>query len=564
MKGRVLRTRTRKAAAPARPKPAVRRPRRPAAKPRAPQGSAAARLTTVSVPEAFAPLFLKAQDFVTRYFADKVENPEQGTISISGERYILVRAASMSVEFFDLVTSLYEDQGPEEARGVASNLLFDVAHAIGKADAQAFQRRMGLGDPIEKLSAGPIHFSFAGWAYVRILPESNPSADENYFLIYDHPYSFESDAWRRRDRQSKFPVCVMNAGYSSGWCEESFGVPLVAAEIECLAAGGTHCRFVMAPPSRIEDHLRRWTQDTSRGPSRTGLRASASSVSIPEFFQRKRMEDELRRSHENLEQRVHERTAALESANERLRREIAERKRAEEVRDEFLSVAAHELKTPVTSLRGFAQLLVRPLEKGESLDPGRLLQGLRAIDQQTAKLSRLVSQLLDISRLEAGRLDLEPKPTDLAALVQGVAAAARAGSDDHGFTVHAPASLQAFVDPLRLEQVLMNLVDNAIKYSPLGSVTDLTLREEGDEVLIVVTDRGIGVPAEYRDRIFDQFYQAHPEDRLSGLGLGLYISRQIVELHRGRLLAEFPAEGGTRMIVVLPKRGPARGEGTRR
>src|SRR5437867_2758114 len=120
-------------------------------------------LRTVRVPEPIVPLFLKAQEYVTRYFSDRAENPELGTISISGERYILLRAASMSVEFFDLVTSLYKDKGPEEARRVASNLLFDVAHAIGKADARTFHQRMGVTDPIEKLSAGPIHFSFAGW-----------------------------------------------------------------------------------------------------------------------------------------------------------------------------------------------------------------------------------------------------------------------------------------------------------------------------------------------------------------------------------------------------------------
>ena len=97
----------------------------------------------MKVPEPFRPVFLRAQDYVSRYFKDRRERPEHGTISISGERYVLLRAASMSVEFFDLVTSLYRDKGPEEARRVASNLLFDIAHSIGKADAGVFQRRMG-------------------------------------------------------------------------------------------------------------------------------------------------------------------------------------------------------------------------------------------------------------------------------------------------------------------------------------------------------------------------------------------------------------------------------------
>ncbi|MEO6327048.1 MAG: V4R domain-containing protein, partial [Thermoanaerobaculia bacterium] len=224
----------------------------------APSAGESGLLDSVSVPPQFEPIFLKAQDYVRRYFADRVEKPEHSTISISGERYILVRAASMSVEFFDLVMSLYRDKETESAREVANNILFDLAHALGRADARSFGQKMGVQDPLEKLSAGPIHFAFAGWAFVKILPESSPSPDDDYFLIYDHPFSFESDAWLTRGRKSSAPVCIMNSGYSSGWCQESFGFSLVATEIECLAAGGEHCRFIMAPPSRIEGHLRRY------------------------------------------------------------------------------------------------------------------------------------------------------------------------------------------------------------------------------------------------------------------------------------------------------------------
>jgi diguanylate cyclase (GGDEF)-like protein/PAS domain S-box-containing protein len=267
------------------------------------------RLETVSVPAQFEQIFLRAQQHVAGYFGDRVENPKQSTITISGERYILVRAASMSVEFFGLVTSLYSEHGAEEARSVASNLLFDIAHAIGKADARTFHERMQVTDPVEKLSAGPIHFSYSGWAFVEISPESRPSPDENYYLIYDHPFSFESDAWMKRQQKSDFPVCVMNAGYSSGWCEESFGLPLVAAEVECLAAGGAHCRFIMAPPSRLEEHLEHYAREQGM-PSAKHL-VSSAAIAVPEFFQRKRMEEELRRSRDDLELNVEQRTEEL-------------------------------------------------------------------------------------------------------------------------------------------------------------------------------------------------------------------------------------------------------------
>ena len=285
---------------------------------------------TVKVPAPFAPLFRSAEQFVARYFADRVEDPAHGTLSIAGERYILVRAASMSVEFFDLVTSLYEDKGTEISRSLAGNLLYDVANAIGKADARAFHERMGLSDPIARLSAGPVHFSYSGWAFVDISGESRPSPDENCFLLYDHPFSFESDAWKRHDRRSDFPVCVMSAGYSSGWCSESFGIPLVAVEIACTARGDEHCRFVMAPPAHIERRLDEVLL-REHGGERRHRHSGDQRALIPTFFQRKQLEDELRRTNEALEERVRERTEALEKANAELALQVAARARSEAV-----------------------------------------------------------------------------------------------------------------------------------------------------------------------------------------------------------------------------------------
>ena len=159
------------------------------------------RLETVKVPVEFAPIFQRANDFVSEYFAKKIEDPTKGTIEIFGERYLLVRAASMSVDFFDTVKGLYQDQGEEEAVNVATSLLFDIAHSIGKTDAKMFHKSMDLRDPIEKLSAGPIHFSHTGWAFVDIFPESRPVPDESFFLVYDHPFSFESDAWQKAGKE---------------------------------------------------------------------------------------------------------------------------------------------------------------------------------------------------------------------------------------------------------------------------------------------------------------------------------------------------------------------------
>lgn len=261
--------------------------------------------------------------------------------------------------------------------------------------------------------------------------------------------------------------------------------------------------------------------------------------------------------------------AALQQKAKWLEAEIVERQRAEErlraalaaaedalrARDEFISIAAHELKTPVTSLSGFAQLALRQFERAGQLDSEHAARALRTIAGQGAKLSRLISQLFDISQLQAGRLTLEQQPVDLVALVGQVVGDARGWSGRHALTLTAPVALEAWADPLRLEQVLTNLLDNAIKYSPAGGPIEVALtRSAEDAVELSVRDHGLGIPSEKRDRIFERFYQAHRDRHRSGLGLGLFISREIVDLHGGEIRAEFPPDGGVCFVVRLPLR----------
>src|SRR5690606_19860823 len=142
-----------------------------------------------NVPEAFQPIFDKAQQTVKEYFTNLNFNPSKGSIEINDERYILVRAAALSNEFFEDIQELYKEKTKKESFNIASNFLFDIGHLIGIQDAKKFHEKMNLKDPIEKLSAGPVHFAHSGWAFVDILPESNPSPNDNFFLKYHHPYS---------------------------------------------------------------------------------------------------------------------------------------------------------------------------------------------------------------------------------------------------------------------------------------------------------------------------------------------------------------------------------------
>ncbi|MBT3980329.1 MAG: hypothetical protein HOE90_03200 [Bacteriovoracaceae bacterium] len=215
-------------------------------------------LKYVKVPTPFAPLFEEAEKYVIGYFSKLNLNPEKGVIEIDGERYILVRSASMSVHFLEFITQMYPALDKEEAISASAKVLFDIAHSMGIADAKEFHTRTNVTDPISKLSTGPVHFAFTGWASVDIHPDSTPSPDENFCLIYDHPQSFEADAWISKRKKVNFCTCFMNSGYSSGWCEQSFDIPLVAQEITCRSRGDQYCRFIMSQAHRIDEFIEKY------------------------------------------------------------------------------------------------------------------------------------------------------------------------------------------------------------------------------------------------------------------------------------------------------------------
>lgn len=241
-------------------------------------------------------------------------------------------------------------------------------------------------------------------------------------------------------------------------------------------------------------------------------------------------------------------TVAVENA-----RLYGEAQQAIRARDEFLSVAAHELKTPVTGLLGFSELARSELDLEMAPASANLYRAIEVIEHQAAKLSHLVSQLLDVSRIEAGKVELNRTRVSLTRLAVEVAEATQRSAPRHTIVVRSSGPATALVDAIRMEQVLANLTGNAVKFTPDGGTVELELTTtESQAIRIAITDQGVGVPVEHRGQIFDRFYQAHARGFYGGMGLGLYISRQIVELHGGRLEAEFPTEGGTRFVAELP------------
>jgi signal transduction histidine kinase len=223
------------------------------------------------------------------------------------------------------------------------------------------------------------------------------------------------------------------------------------------------------------------------------------------------------------------------------------------LKNDFLSSAAHDLKTPLTTLLGRAQLLERRIARAGDAPPV-YAEDARQIASEAKRLSGFVVELLDAARVEGGGLLGRLEPVDLAALARQVAE--RHESPTHPCPVDAEQPLVGLFDATRVTQLLANLIENGVKYSPEGGTVRTTIRRDGERVEIAVSDEGIGVPAEDLPRLFEQFRRGtNVDDRhFAGLGLGLYICRGIVEQHGGRIWAERNAGVGSTFRVKLPFR----------
>ncbi len=230
------------------------------------------------------------------------------------------------------------------------------------------------------------------------------------------------------------------------------------------------------------------------------------------------------------------------------------------VRDEFLSVASHELKTPLTSMLIHVQMLLRYArdERLVTLPPERVVRMLETNERQVKRLSSLIADLLDASQIGSGRLELDREETDLAEVVASVVERYASEAADRGSDIHVSANAPVVGqwDPHRLDQVVTNLLTNAIKYGAGKTIQIMVVESDGD-ALLTVRDQGIGIAAEQLPRIFDRFERAVSARTYGGIGLGLYITRQIVEAHGGSIDVASATGEGTTFTVVLPRENSA-------
>lgn len=236
-------------------------------------------------------------------------------------------------------------------------------------------------------------------------------------------------------------------------------------------------------------------------------------------------------------------------------RDVTERKRIEEMKNDFISVVSHELRTPLTSIRGSLGLLAAGVV-GPLPDRARNLVDIAA--KNSERLVRLINDMLDIEKIESGKIGFRYLPSEMMPLVEQAVAANRAFAGEMGVGLAVVAGLpgaRCWVDADRLAQVLTNLLSNAAKFAPRGSTVEVAVaRREGD-VVVSVTDRGPGIPPEFEARVFDKFAQADPTStrQKEGSGLGLSISKAIIERHGGRIWFVSGRDAGTTFLFALPE-----------
>jgi PAS domain S-box-containing protein len=228
------------------------------------------------------------------------------------------------------------------------------------------------------------------------------------------------------------------------------------------------------------------------------------------------------------------------------------RKELEQRKDDFISTASHELKTPLTALKLQTALLHRQLARQGTLDEA---PALSRMETQINKVTRLVEELLDVSKIQAGKLEYLQETVDLDALLQEITETLQQSSPSHTIVVRGRVGTNLIGDPDRLGQVFINLLSNAIKYAPAAQTVEMDLSTSEDAITVRVHDHGVGIPREQRDKVFDRFYRVTDPQRkaIPGLGMGLYIVAEIVKGHGGSITVESAVGKGSTFTVTLPR-----------
>ncbi|NUP09711.1 MAG: hypothetical protein HOW73_27005 [Polyangiaceae bacterium] len=499
----------------------------------------------VRAPLEVQPIFDRATEALRSYFQRLHIDPAKAMIGVDDERYVLVRASAFSMDFLDTVVQLYADRGEREAMAIGRGFLFDIAHTIGLNDARRLHAKFGSCDPLERLSGGPVHFAYTGWGLVDIRPESRPTPDDEYCLVYEHTYSFEASSFLRAGRTSDGPICSLQAGYSSGWCEASFGLELTAVEVECRARGDAACMFVMAPPHRVAERVREHF-NVDLGVLRE------KGFDVPTYFERKRAEEELRASLKKLK----------ETQEELIRKE-----RLATV-GLLVSGVAHEVNTPlgvaVTALSVVTDELRTLGERFENSSLTKkelrhfLTRATQASAMVSANLERAATQVTNFKRVSIDQVTEEHREVDVGEQIRQTVASLKPVIRQGGLQValSTEGDLVTQTHPGAITQIITNFVTNSIAHgrprdqSGVVKVTIGTRRTSRGTVLVTYADDGQGMTPEVRAQAFQPFFTTARGG--GGTGLGLHIVHSLVnDVLRGTIKLHTEAGSGVRFEIEI-------------
>ncbi len=503
----------------------------------------------VRVPPSVQPLFDRVAATMRDVFRSIDIDPSRARIAIDDERYVLVRASAFSIDFLDTLVQLYADRGEREALAIARGFLFDIAHTIGIHDARTIHEKLGSRDPMEKLTGGPIHFAYTGWASVDIKASSRPIPDEDFCLVYEHPFSFEAASFLRAGRRTEGPVCIMNSGYSSGWCEASFGLELTAIEVKCRARGDEGCFFVMAPPEHIAARAKEHFSvdlDVLR----------AGGFDVPTYFERKRAEEEVQSS-----------LARLQEAQE----ELVRKERLATV-GLLVSGVAHEVNTPLgvsVTATGVMQAELTKLKArfdGGALSKNDLRSFFdragRAASLVETNLDRAATQIAKFKRVSVDHATHDQRPVNLGSYIRETldSLSPLMKKAEVKVELRTEGILDCITHPGAIAQIITNFVTNTAVHGSVGSegegsrtlhATLVIARAPDGTVVLRYCDDGCGMTDEVRAHAFQPFFTTRRAG--GGSGLGLHIVHSLVaDVLRGTIELDSAPGKGTRFDVVFP------------
>ncbi|NMN38621.1 hybrid sensor histidine kinase/response regulator [Pedobacter sp. SG918] len=248
--------------------------------------------------------------------------------------------------------------------------------------------------------------------------------------------------------------------------------------------------------------------------------------------------------------RIYEQNRKLNEVQEKLLEEIEFRKQAEHKKDEFISIASHELKTPLTSVKGYIQLLQRSLNRD---DKAMAQNHLEKASIQLEKLNELIVDLLDISKIESGKMKFNMKSFYADNMVNNAIEMLQQSNPDFKISKLGKTDEMIFGDEMRLEQVVINFITNAIKYAPGTNQVNVTTHIKDEKLYLAVKDFGIGISKEQQHKIFDKFYRVEENsNRFNGLGIGLYICSEIINRHGGTIGVNSVPDEGSEFYFIIP------------